>query len=53
MKLHQVKLNFEKLCDDDKNNGHRENPEFIDLKIKRTTLSDSATLLGLSPKKIY
>ena len=53
MKLYQVKLNFDKLCDDDKNDGHTENPEFIDLKIKRTALSDSATLLGLSPKKSH
>ena len=50
MKLHQEKLNFAESTDDDKNGGHtEEDPDYIDQEINRTTLSDSATLLGLSP----
>ena len=38
--------------DDDKNGGHtEEDPDYIDQEINRTTLSDSATLLELSPVK--
>ena len=37
--------------DDDKNDGHPEDPDYIDQEINRTTLSDSATLLGLSPDR--
>ena len=40
------KLNFVESSDDDKNDVHiEEGPEYIDLKINRTVLSDSATLL--------
>ena len=46
------KLNFVESSDDDKNDVHiEEGPEYIDLKINRTVLSDSATLLWLSPLK--
>ena len=51
IKLYQEKLNFAESSDDDKNDGHTENPDYIDQEINRTTLSDSATLLGLSPVK--
>ena len=51
MKLYQEKLNFAESSDDDKNDSHTEDPDYIDHKINRTTLSDSATLLGLSPAK--
>ena len=52
MKSYQEKLNFEESSDDDKNDGHaEEDPGYIDQEISRTALSDSATLLGLSPVK--
>ena len=52
MKLYQETLNFGESNDDDKNDGHREEDSgYIDHKINRTVLSDSATLLGLSPIK--
>ena len=52
MKSYQEKLNFTESSDDDKNDGHtEEDPDYIDQEINRTTLSDSATLLGLSPVK--
>ena len=52
MKSYQEKLNFAESSDDDKNGGHtEEDPDYIDQEINRTTLSDSATLLGLSPVK--
>ena len=52
MKSYQEKLNFAASGDDDKNDGHtEEDPDYIDQEINRTTLSDSATLLGLSPTK--
>ena len=50
MKSYQEKLNLES-SDDDKNDGHTEDPDYIDQEINRTTLSDIATLLGLSPVK--
>ena len=46
MKSYQEKLNFAESSDDDKNDGHtEEDPDYIDQKINRTTLSDSATLI--------
>ena len=52
MKLYQEKSNFEESNNDDKSDGHREeDSEYIDHKVNRTVLSDSATLLGLSPIK--
>ena len=52
MKSYQEKLNFAESSDDDKNDGHtEEDPDYIDQEINRTTLPDSATLLGLSPVK--
>ena len=51
MKLYQEKLNFAESIDDDKNDGHTEDPDYIDQEINRTNLSDSATLLGLSPDR--
>ena len=52
MKSSQEKLNFAESSDDDKNDCHtEEDPDYIDQEINRTTLSDSATLLGLSPTK--
>ena len=52
MKSYQEKLNFAESSDDDKNGGHtEEDPDYIDQEINRTTLSDSVTLLGLSPVK--
>ena len=41
MKSYQEKLNFE--SSDDKNDGHTEDPDYIDQEINRTTLSDIAT----------
>ena len=52
MKSYQEKLNFAEASDDDKNGGHtEEDPDYIDQEINRTTLSESATLLELSPVK--
>ena len=52
MKSYQEKLNFAEYSHDDKNDGHtEEDPDYIDQKINRTTVSDIATLLGLSPVK--
>ena len=52
MKSYQEKLNFVESSDDGKNDGYAEEvTEYIDHKINRTALSDSATLLGLSPIK--
>ena len=49
MKSYQEKLNFAESSDDDKNDGHtEEDPDYIDQKINRTTLSDSATLIVTS-----
>ena len=51
IKSNQEKLNFES-SNDDKNDGHtEEDPEYTDDKTNRTVLSDSATLLELSPIK--
>ena len=52
MKSYQEKLNFAESSDDVKNDGHtEEDPDYIDHEINRTVLSDSATVLGLSPIK--
>ena len=52
MKLYQEKLNFGESNNDDKNYGHgEEDSGYIDHKVNRTVLSDSTTLLGLSPIK--
>ena len=52
MKSYQEKLNFAETSDDDKSDGHtEEDPDYIHHEINRTVLSDSATLLGLSPIK--
>ena len=47
------KVNFAESSDDDKNDGHtEEDPDYIDHEVNRTVLSDSATLLGLSPIEV-
>ena len=52
MKFYQEKLNFAESSDDDKNDGDtEEDPDYINHEINRAVLSDSATLLGLSPIK--
>ena len=52
MKSYKEKLNFAESSDDDKNDGHtEEDPDYIDKEINRTTVSDIATFLGLSPVK--
>ena len=52
MKSYQENLNFAESSDDDKNDGHtEEDPHYIDQEINRTTRSDSATSLELSPVK--